>query len=256
VRALGLLLLPALVLGGVYVLHILVALREAHGLRRRRAILSAAAASLDVAAADGALAITGLRGGLPTTFTLRGEMAHVEIDIPAVDLLLTVQPRVVPGRGLVEPGVVPTYDPVFDSLLHVEGAPTDVVRALLGRELRARLVACQPLELSVRGEAVVVSGPTACPRDARALIELAAAAAAAVPAALAEADQRLVAVTGAPYRPELDASALRAARTSRAREVTNLIELREERASAARRALVLATVLGALLVISLYASGG
>jgi hypothetical protein len=246
--------MPALVIGAVYVLHLLVALREAHGHRRRREILGTAAATLDVAAADGTLTVTGLYRGLPTTFTLRGDTAHVEVDVLPAELLLSVQPRLVPARNLVEPGVVRTGDATFDSLLHVEGAPADVVRCLLGPDLRSRLLGFQPIELAIRGSTVEVVGPPTTPRDVRDLIELACATAAAVPAALEEADRRVVEVTGAPYRQELDASALRSTHRARAQEIALLGDLLRERTTAARRALFLATVLGAILVVSLYAT--
>ncbi len=247
--------MPALMIGAVYLLHLLVALREAHGLRRRRSILASAAAALDVAAADGAMTVTGLCRGMPATFTLRGDTAHVEIDIPSTDLLLSVQPRLVPARPMAEPGVVRTGDALFDDLLYVEGAPADVIRCLLTDELRGRLLASQPLELAVRGSTVEVVGAPLGPRDVTALIELAGATASSIGAALEEADRRLLEVGGSPYRPDMDARGVRAAQAARVEEVAALVELIRDRASAARRALLLATVLGAILVISLYASG-
>jgi hypothetical protein len=248
--------MPALVIGAVYVLHVLVALREAEGQRRRRSILQTAATALDSALCDGALAVSGLIRGLPTTFTLRGDTGHVEIDVPACDLMLAIQPRLVPARSVIEPGVVRTGDAVFDDALYVEGAPADVVRCLLSPELRARLVDGHPLELAIRGSTIEASAPLRGPGDVRPLLDLAGALAAGIPAAVEEADLRLTEVAGSPYRPEIDATSVRAAQAGRVEEVAALVELMRDRAAAARRALLLATVLGAILVISLYASGG
>src|SRR5262245_30303216 len=199
VRAAGLLLVPALVIGAVYVLHVMVALREAEGQRRRRSILSAAAAALDAVVADGALAVSGRTRGLPATFTLRGDTGHVEVDVACGDLLLDIQPRLVPARCLLEPGVVRTGDTTFDGMLYVEGAPADVVRCLLGPELRARLLAAQPIELSIRGATVEVSAPIAAAGEVRALTDLAGEIAAALPAAFEEADRLVTEIAGSPY---------------------------------------------------------
>lgn len=250
----GLLLVPALIIAAVYVLHFVVAIHEAHGQRRRRDMLDAAAATLDGAIADGSSSVTGLIRGLPATFSLRGSVPRVDVDIAQTELLLVVQPRLVPARA-IELGALRTGDPVFDSEMAMEGAPADVVRCLLGPELRARILACRPLELVITGTTVEVTGQPAFAGEIPYLIELAATAAAAVPLAVADADRRLTRVTGSPYRPTFDATAVHAAKVGRAEEVAQLLEMLRDRSLASRRALVLAAVLAGFLLMSLYASG-
>ena len=247
--------MPALAVGAVAVVHAFVSFVEAHGRRRREAILAAAASALDVAAADGAFTLTGLCRGMPATFTLRGAAAHVEIDLPAAELVFSIQPRFVSPGGAPEPGVVLTGDDDFDSLVRVEGAPADIVRCVLAPSLRAQILACQPLDLAVNGTTAMAVGPAEEPSDVRGLIALTGALAAAIPSALEEADRRLLEATGSPYRPELDATAMRAARGLRTVELATHTELLLDRDAAARRAVLLTTVLGAILVLSLYASG-
>lgn len=250
----ALLLVPALIIAAVYVLHFAVAIHEAHGQRRRRELLATAAAALDGAIADGSSSVTGLTRGLPATFSLAGNVPRVDVDIPQTDLVLIVQPRLVPARPL-DAGALRTGDAAFDAEMSLEGAPADVVRCLLAPALRARLLSCRPVEVVINGTTVEVTGT---PGDAAAipeLIELAASVAAAVPLAVDEADRRLTRVTGSPYRPVADASAVHAAKLGRAEEVALLLETLSDRALAARRALVLAAVLAGFLLLSLYASG-
>ena len=250
----ALLLVPALIIAAVYVLHFAVAIHEAHGQRRRRDLLAAAAAALDGAIADGSSSVTGMVRGLPATFSLAGSIPRVDVDIAQTELILIVQPRLVPARA-VDITALRSGDPRFDAELAIEGAPADVVRCLLGPELRARLLACRPIEVVINGTTVEVTGE---PGDAAAipgLIELAAAVAAAVPRAVNEADRCLTRVTGSPYRPVADASAVHAAKLGRAEEVALLLETLRERSLASRRALVLAAVLAGFLLMSLYASG-
>jgi hypothetical protein len=250
------LFMPAVVVGVVYAFYLVIAAREAAGRRRRRAVVAAAWSSLDAASADlSTQTVTGLRGGLPATFYLRGDAAHIEIDVPSAELVLAISPRIVPARA-VETGAIRTDDSAFDEAFLVEGAPADVVRCLLGMELRARLLEARPLTLSIEGSSLEVHGlPSLRPGDVAALIDLAAAVGSAVPRAVEEADRRLTLVTGTPYRPGIDASAVHAAQVARAEEVAGFMELMRERATAARRALVLAAVLGIILAFSLYASG-
>jgi hypothetical protein len=76
-----------------------------------------------------------------------------------------------------------------------------------------------------------------------------------VPRAVSLADQQLTLISGSPYRPTIDATAVHAAHAQRSAEMAGFLELVRERAVAARRALLLALVLGAILIVSLYASG-
>jgi hypothetical protein len=242
----GILIVPIVVIGAVYLLHLVVAVREVTGRQRREALMRAAAARLEAPLADRCTHVMGFVRGLPATFSLEGFVPRVEIDIPSTELLVTIRARATPaptGGG-------------FDDELVVEGAPTDVVRCLLGPELRAQLLECGPMEVTISGTTVEVIGRRARPADVRRTIELAAALAHAVPAAVDEADRRLTEVVGSPYRPLADATALRGARDRRADEVAALLETLRDRALAARRALVLGAVLAAFLAISLYASAG
>jgi hypothetical protein len=254
VRDSALLLVPALIIAAVYVLHFAVAIHEAHGQRRRRDLLTAAAAALDGAIADGSSSVTGLTRGLPATFSLNGNVPRVDIDVAQTELILIIQPRLVPARA-VDITALRTGDERFDAEMTLEGAPADVVRCLLGRELRARLMACRPLEVVITGTTVEITGEPCAPAQIPELIELAAALAAAVPAAVDEADRRLTRVSGSPYRPVADASAVHTARAGRAEEVATLLETLRDRSLASRRALVLAAVLAGFLLVSLYASG-
>jgi hypothetical protein len=250
------LFMPAVVVGVVYTFYLLVAAREAAGRKRRHAIVAAAWSSMDAAAADlSTQTVTGTTDGVPTTFCLRGDAAHIEVDIPSSDVVFAIQPRLVPG-GALEPGAILTGDVDFDDAFFVEGAPADVVRCLLGPELRARLLQARPLALTVEGQSLEVRGLASLrPCDVAQLIGLASAVASGLPRAVAEADRRLTLVTGTPYRPAVDATAVHAAQAARTEEVAGFIELMRERTTAARRALVLAAVLGIILAISLYASG-
>jgi hypothetical protein len=251
------LFMPAVVVGVVYTIYMLVAAREAACRRRRRAIIDAAGSALDGAAADAAtFLVTGMTRGLPATFCLRGEAAAIELELPTVPLVVAVQPRLVPARPAVEAGAVRTGDPTFDGAFFVEGAPADVVRCLLGPDIRTRLLAARPVALTLSGATLELRGlATIGPGDVRPLVDLAGAIAVAAGHAVEDADRQLSVVTGAPYRAEIDASAVHAAAAARAAEVDAFVELLGERSAAARRALVLAAVLAVILLVSFYASG-
>jgi hypothetical protein len=251
------LFMPAVLVGVVYAIYLVIAAREAAGRRRRRSVVAAAWSSLDAASADlSTQTVTGLKHGLPMTFYLRGDAANIEVDIPSAEIVLALQPRLVPPRAAVEAGAIRTGDSAFDEAFFVEGAPADVVRCLIGPELRARLLRARPVTITIEGPQLEVRGlPSLRPGDVAAFVELAAAVGSAVPRAVDEADQRLTLVTGTPYRPTVDATAVHAAQVARAEEVAGFIELMRERATAARRALALAAVLGIILAFSLYASG-
>jgi len=244
----GILIVPMLVIGAVYLLHLVVALREVTGRQRRAALMRAAADALGAPLTDRCSHVMGFAKGLPATFSLEGYVPRVEIDIPATELMVRIQPTEVPQR--------PAAGARFDEAMSVEGAPADVVDCLLTTEMRALLLACRPMEVSISGTTVEVVGPSAHPADVGRIIELAARLAAAVPVAVDEADRRLTEVTGSPYRPTPDATVLRAAQDRRTDEVAALLETLRDRSLAARRALVLGAVLAAFLAISLYASAG
>src|SRR5262245_4644423 len=107
--------MPAAVVGFVYALYLLVAAREAALRRRRRAIIAGAWSAMDAASADlSTLTVSGLVRGLPATFCLRGDAAHIEVDLPSATLVLGVQPRLVPARPAVEAGAIRTGDAAFD----------------------------------------------------------------------------------------------------------------------------------------------
>jgi hypothetical protein len=243
----ALLLVPLLLIGAVYVAQLAVALRAAAGHRRRRAILDGAAVALGVPPGERRTDIMGFARGVPVTFSLRGFVASVEIDLPAAELLVAIRPRLVAARR-------PVDDP-FEAEMTVEGAPLDVVRCLLGAELRAEILRLRPLEVLLDGTTLEITAePTGAGEVAR-MIELALRLAAAVPAAVEEADRRVTELAGSPYRPEPDSAALRLAHDTRAVEVEALHATWAERAHAVRRALLLAAILVGLLVISLAAGG-
>jgi hypothetical protein len=249
--------MAAVVVGAVYAFYFVVAAREAAGRRRRHAMLSAAWSAMGNAASDtDAGTVTGVVRGLPTTFCVRGDAAHVEVSMPCAALVAIVQRRVMPAPVGGEPGAVRTGDDAFDDAYFVEGAPADVLGCLLGAELRARLLAVRPLSLTIADSALELRGLASLdPAEIPAIIDLATQAAADVPRAIALADRQLTQVVGSPYRPTVDATAVHAAQAAREEEMAGFLELTRERALAARRALVLAAVLGAILVVSLYASG-
>jgi hypothetical protein len=127
---------------------------------------------------------------------------------------------------------------------------------LFAPALRARLLALRPLVVTIDGSAVELRASASLDAaDVPGLVVAAAETAAAIPHAFEEADQCLTVVTGSPYRPAVDASAVHAAEATRAAEMAGFIETVRERALAARRALVVAAILGTILVVSLYASG-
>ena len=251
------LFMPTIVVGAVYAFYLAIAAREAAGRRRRQEMLAAAASAMKHPTADeGGGTVTGVCAGLPTTFCLRGGAAHVEVAIPGVEILVTLQPRLTPLGASPEAGVVATGDAAFDDAFALEGAPADVVSCLFSSEVRARLLALRPLVLTVDGSAVEVRASAAlATADVAGLCAAAAETAAAIPRAVVEADRRLTVVTGSPFRPAVDATGVRAAEVTRAAELASFLEAMRERAIAARRALILAAVLGTILVISLYASG-
>ena len=251
------LFMPALIVGLVYAMYLLLSAREAARLRRRRAVLSAAWGAMQNASADlASMTVIGLAGGLPATFCHRGDATLVEVDLSATQLVASVQSRLVPARAALETGAVRTGDGPFDDEYLVEGAPADVVRALLGPELRARLLAARPLAFTISGQALELRAlSTLDPPGVATLVGLAAEVGAAAGRAVEEADLQLTVATGSPYRPGVDATAVHAAKGARAAEVDAFYELLQDRAAAARRAILLAAGLAVLLVVSFYASG-
>lgn len=245
------LLVAMLLLGAVYLAQAAVAVHVAAGGKRRHAVLEAAAAALGVPLFDRQSHIMGYSGGVPITFSMRGLQACVELDLPTADLILLIRPRLV-AAGRRPPPLEEAS--AFDAEMIVEGAPRDVVRSLLGAEVRAALLAERPLEVSFTGTTLEITAEPLGADDVRRLLDLALALAAAVPVALDEADRRVTEVMGSPYRPEVDSAALRSARDARAGEVGVLLATWEERARAVRRALVLGGVLLGLLVLSLATS--
>jgi hypothetical protein len=253
----GALFMPAVVVGVVYATYLLVATHEAARRRKRRAMLSAAWGAMEAASADlSSMTVTGLAGGLPASFCLRGDAAHLELDLPATGFVVAVQARLVPARAALEAGAVATGDAAFDGEYFVEGAPADVVRSLLTPDLRARLLAARPVAFTISGQALELRAlSTIAPATVAELVGLAAAIGAAAGRAVEEADRKLSVATGSPYRTEVDATAVHAAQSARAAEVDAFVEIVHERAAAARRALLLAAVLAVILVVSFYASG-
>jgi hypothetical protein len=249
--------MPTIVVGAVYAFYLAIAAREAAGRKRRQEMLAAAAGAMTQPTADfDAGTVTGVCAGLPTTFCLRGGVAHVEVAIPGVEILVALQSRLAPVGALNEPGTVETGDVAFAEAFDLEGAPVDVVTCLFSPDIRARLLALRPLVLTIDGSAVEVRASGALPAaEVPALVVAAAETAAAIPHAVSEADQRLTVVTGSPFRPSVDATAVHAAQSTRTAEMASLLTTMRERAIATRRALILAVVLGTILVVSLYASG-
>jgi hypothetical protein len=251
------LFMPAVVVGAVYLLYLTVAAREAQSRGRRRALLAAAGTALGSPEEDAAAGLVcGATHELPASFCLRGATPLVEVAAPAAELVVAVHPRLAPSSGPPEPGLVLLGDTAFDSAFVVEGAPADLVRCLLDADLRARLLVLRPSALTVENAAVELRGRAAMTAsDVPALVELAGRVAVGAPAARDRADRLLTQVTGAPYRPAVDASAVRAAQAARVAELSGFVELARARARAARRALVLTAALGTVLVLSLYAAG-
>jgi hypothetical protein len=242
----GILLIPLLLVGAVYAAQLAVAVRAAAGHRRRREILEAAAARLGAPPGERRAHLMGFAGAVPVTFSLSGFIARVEIDLPSTELLVAIRPRLLARRAGRFPG-----QHRFHAAMIVEGAPREVVGRLLTPELETQILALRPLEVLLTGTTLEITIDAGGGDDVRRTIELALGLAASVPAAIDAADREVPGVVGAPYRPHVDATAVRAAHAARAEEVETLQARWTDRAHAARRALMFAAILVLSLLVSL-----
>jgi hypothetical protein len=134
------------------------------------------------------LRLRGLRGGRRTTLAFRqrvladdrtrhGTIVRVAVEAAPLEIHLYEAPFAI-GPTLVSP--------LGSHIL--QGSPRELVLTILDAEAAAALVACRALLLDVSAGtlALQVPGWVAAPGDARALLELGAALAARVPAAIEE----------------------------------------------------------------------
>jgi hypothetical protein len=125
-------------------------------------------------------------------------------------------------------------DPVFDDRYLVEGAPAEVVRRLIDRDVRAYLLGTNSATLETHDDGrlrLSVRGWLEEPHQARPALDCCARVAAAVRAATAAADDAVAPEqTDSPYRPMLDDAPVREARAAREAEVARLDSLRQARA--------------------------
>jgi len=135
----------------------------------------------------------------------------------------------------------------------VEAAPADVARQLLAdEELRRDLLALRPWKIGTADRMLRIerNAHVSDPAEAVALVEIAARIGAGVRPAQAAADAALEAAApraGAPFRGEVDASGVQAAKHARVDEVVALARVRERRTR--RERLVAAAIAVAAIVL-------
>jgi hypothetical protein len=158
---------------------------------------------------------------------------EVTVEIAPARLLLELRPDSARERRWLRTGVALDLrlgDAAFDAAFVVEGAPVEVVHALLDERWRRRLLAVAPLVARCDGPEVCVARPGwfIAPEEALALLDLALELAAAVPAAVRRVEGAAPR-SGNPYRdaPAADGDAPR--RAARLRELAALVALRERR---------------------------
>jgi hypothetical protein len=208
--------------------------------------------------------VQGAFRGIPLTFsyTTRGSgsaaTAWTEITVPrraGAPVQLSLRPQTRREERLRDEGLVIDLvldDPPFDDAFIVEGAPTDVVRALLDDPLRAALLWLQPIELDVADGKIMLAKEGWIEEEGaiRSAVEVAVMAAERVPRAVETADAAVEKVMSGPaFRQEPDATAERAAKTARAAELADLSKVRSARAAAQMRGAWVAVVIVALITV-------
>jgi hypothetical protein len=184
-----------------------------------------------------------------------GDDERTEVDVPMAHarLELELRPQTTEEEHLRDAGAavdVVIGDEAFDAAFIVEAAPVDVVRALLGPDLRARLLAAAPVivrTVAVDTLRVVRHGWPQNAAHATPLVELAVEIAQRVPAAFDEADQALRAQGhggGGPFREQVDAEAARAAAGVRQRDFLALAVAKQRRRVRERLGRLLAHLFG------------
>jgi hypothetical protein len=135
-------------------------------------------------------------------------------------------------------------DTAFDRAFIVEGAPSDVVRALLTSPLRESLLSMiRPRLLNDGGELTIADGKVVLAargwleerKQAEAFLDLALAVAERVPLAFEEVDAQLRKEAGGAYREQHDAAVARTAVAARTEELQRLAQLRAARPAAHNR---------------------
>jgi len=257
VYGLGLLVAAGIVT--MLVVAVVTSPREAR--RQREALDSVARARLEGATVDHeARSATGRVGGHPVTIRYTStrtsktthSMTEVEVGTARTPLQLELGPTRKGSAAAVRDGLlvdVSTGDRSFDDRFLVQGAPADVVRALLDAELRASLLGRGTLTLSTRagGRCVVVVPGRPAEADLLALVDLAALLGRRVATAYPEADRAALDQRGGPYRGEPDARSAPALNSARAADLARLADVNQRRGGRQRRvALLLA---GGLLLL-------
>jgi hypothetical protein len=216
--------------------------------------LERARALLDDAGAIEHRTVSGRRGGAALTFELQTRLRSNARGGPAgeirytalrgtgdrADFVLRLERETLWRRFLAWRGRridVVTGDPAFDRRYIVEAAPSDIARALLDAETRARLLEHRPLELRVeRGTLWMRCREWRTSERAVAdLVAVAARLVGEVADTYADENRRLTASVGGAYRPAIDATALRQRVGARQRELERLGALDDARLRRRRR---------------------
>jgi hypothetical protein len=202
-------------------------------------------------------------------FTSRGSgksrrpWTEIDVTVPPGQLSFALREQTGSELRLREKGLVvdvETGDELFDDAFIVEAAPADVARALLGEELRARLLAARPFAVVPRDGVVRVEVPghILMPGRAVALIELAARLAEGFRPAHVAADVALEAAAprdGSPYRAEPGGGeAVRAAKRARLDEVAALFATQERRRR--HHMMVALVIVGAIVAVYVLLAWG
>jgi hypothetical protein len=234
--------------------------------------LSALRALLEGATADATDRVAGTFRGIPVrwVYATRGAgssaTSWTEITVtlrPGAPVQLSLRPQTRREERLRDEGLVIDLvlgDVAFDDAFVVEGAPADVVRALLDDALRAALLAARPeLDLTDGKLDLAWMGWTEDADGIRRALELAIMVAERVPAAVASADAKLEQPrTGPAFREERDAEAERAAKAARAAEVDKLRQVRSQRttilAQRAWKAMLVIFVIVTATILAMLAS--
>ena len=167
--------------------------------------------------------------GVPIVHQLSWESGYTAIacPLPRVPAALHIVPQHPEDAEQVARGEMVDLeigDAAFDARYRVEGAPAEVVRRALDPELRAYLCAHHPVELRTAPDALWLAqrGVLATPEAAEAAWDVLLAIRRAIEQADSSIDEDQLAVTGAPFRPELDDSAVPAGQVARSVEVDAL----------------------------------
>lgn len=189
---------------------------------------------------DGGQCVRGQLRGRTVTYrrTLRPSGSYselwteVDVRVAPMPLRLALRPQTPHEEGMLARGLAVDLvlgDPPFDAAFLVEAAPADVARALLGEELRRRLLAMHPIGLVSVDAVLRLEKQGELEEKAVApAIELLLDVAAAIPDAVAEAD-RATARARAAYRDDpAGRAALEAARAAELAKVAALPGARDQ----------------------------